>query len=128
MVLQHGIQTYARGGLEQHIPQISAPGSPFRIWAEPETQGEAYIPLANDSRRGRAKHIVSQLVNEFGMQPGQSYADGGITIPTGGSTGGSAGRTTNNYNLILNGVQQDPVDVVEQFRRMEMLAGIQTGN
>lgn len=41
---------YANGGLpEQHIAQIAQPGD-WRLWAEPETGGPAYIPLAHHRR------------------------------------------------------------------------------
>src|SRR5690606_1005171 len=40
------IDYYANGGLrENHFAQI-APAGAWRVWAEPETGGEAYIPLS----------------------------------------------------------------------------------
>jgi len=59
-----GIATYARGGLENHVAQI-APAGALRIWAEPETGGEAYIPLAA-SNRARSKAITEAVVRRFG--------------------------------------------------------------
>ncbi|MCZ4497886.1 MAG: hypothetical protein JWQ74_439 [Marmoricola sp.] len=60
---------YANGGMDianRHQPEIAAGGTPYRVWAEPETGGEAYIPLANDSRRPRAKEITALTANALG--------------------------------------------------------------
>lgn len=45
-----GIVKFANGGTENHVAQI-APAGAWRLWAEPETGGEAYIPLAPSKRR-----------------------------------------------------------------------------
>lgn len=72
---------YARGGIENHIAQI-APAATTRIWAEPETGGEAYIPLS-PSKRGRSTQILSAVADEFGYGlvrlGGQTYDSGGFT-------------------------------------------------
>lgn len=52
-------------GDENHTAQI-APAGAMRLWAEPETGGEAYIPLAK-SKRGRSKRILENVANRFGM-------------------------------------------------------------
>ena len=46
------------------------------IFAEQETGGEAYIPLAA-SKRGRSKKILAEVARRFGMN---MFADGGITV------------------------------------------------
>lgn len=62
-----GVRQFARGGIEEHDPQIAIPtAGRVRIWAEPETKGEAYIPFANDSRRPRAKQITEHVARKFG--------------------------------------------------------------
>lgn len=71
---------YANGGVrESHRAQI-APAGTMRVWAEPETGGEAYIPLAR-SKRKRSTAILNDVANRFGLSVGQSdaarYADGG---------------------------------------------------
>jgi TP901 family phage tail tape measure protein len=61
------VRAYAAGGLDapnRHVAEIATSGT--RMWAEPETQGELYAPLANDWRRPRAKALVSQVVSRFG--------------------------------------------------------------
>lgn len=61
-------EAFARGGVrEDHEPQIARPtAGRVRVWAEPETRGEAYIPFANDSRRPRAKQITEHVARRFG--------------------------------------------------------------
>ncbi|WP_447646750.1 hypothetical protein [Nocardioides zeae] len=73
------VAAYANGGMDVpngHQPEITRPGGPVRIWAEPETQGEAYIPLANDGRRPRAIDIWQQAGRELGVY---HFARGGVS-------------------------------------------------
>jgi molybdenum-dependent DNA-binding transcriptional regulator ModE len=55
---------YASGG-EDHVAEIATAG-PIRMWAEPETGGEAYIPLAG-SKRSRSTSILSTVAEKFGL-------------------------------------------------------------
>lgn len=92
------LERYANGGSkEQHKAQI-ARGGEWRIWAEPETGGESYIPLAK-SKRKRSTQILAKTADIFGLtvldkkgnlvEPGtvsqvapaktQYFANGGIT-------------------------------------------------
>lgn len=79
---------YGGGGIrEQHVAQI-APAGAWRVWAEEETGGEAYIPLA-PSKRSRSEAILAEVARRFGYQleQAQRYADGGTfqapsTAPT----------------------------------------------
>lgn len=86
-------KAYAFGGIEKHLPQI-APASgrgKVRVWAEPETKGEAYIPLANDYRRPRAQAIAAETVKLLGGVA--QFATGGVFGYTGvnyGNTGAKA--------------------------------------
>lgn len=60
------LERYANGGgRETHTAQI-APAGAWRIWAEPETGGEAYIPLAR-SKRGRSLAILAEVARRFGL-------------------------------------------------------------
>lgn len=80
------IVQFADGGVhrESHQPQIAqaVPGT-VRMWAEPETYRESYIPWAPD-RRGRATEILRTTADAFGyaLMPKsrmvQSYAHGGM--------------------------------------------------
>lgn len=76
------IEQYANGGAkESHVAQI-APAGAWRVWAEDETGGEAYIPLAS-SKRGRSTAILEEVAGRFGYMlvdssTGQAY-DGSYT-------------------------------------------------
>lgn len=74
------VSYYADGGVrENHLAQI-APAGAMRVWAEPETGGEAYIPLAQ-SKRMRSLAILDNVADRFGydLQPRNftKFADGG---------------------------------------------------
>lgn len=74
------VSYYAEGGVrENHIAQI-APAGAMRVWAEPETGGEAYIPLSQ-SKRARSEAILDDVASRFGYslapQNYTKYADGG---------------------------------------------------
>ncbi|SNS43763.1 tape measure domain-containing protein [Micrococcales bacterium KH10] len=80
-----GIVNFADGS-ENHVAQIARAGD-WRVWAEPETGGEAYIPLAQ-SKRPRSREILRQVAQQFGMEV---YKDGGLT---GGAGAGLAPLST----------------------------------
>lgn len=106
-----GLRRPGRSGSEKHAAQIAKAGA-WRVWAEPETGGEAYIPLAS-SKRGRSTAILSTVADIFGMglvdkksgrpvdsrysgsvapQSVTHFADGGIT--SGDVLNWVRGRTT----------------------------------
>lgn len=68
---------FANGGMERHVAEIAQPT--FRMWAEPETGGEAYIPLAA-SKRVRSRAIAEETVRRLGGDPSdiEWYARGGV--------------------------------------------------
>lgn len=66
-------KAYADGGIENHTAQIAPAGS-YRLWAESETGGEAYIPLAL-SKRAKSLEIWAQTGKHLGVT---GYADGGV--------------------------------------------------
>lgn len=74
------LEAYANGGSrENHRAQI-APAGAWRVWAEPETGGEAYIPLAS-SKRSRSEAILHEVADRFGYMlvesdTGRPYAGG----------------------------------------------------
>ncbi|MGA5411557.1 hypothetical protein ACPCSC_30420 [Streptomyces lavendulocolor] len=82
-------------GAEKHIAQIAKPGE-WRIWAEPETGGEAYLPLSK-SKRKRSKLILDEVARIFGgmvVYPGamRAYANGAVALHRGRTTTASAPR------------------------------------
>ncbi len=101
--IQRGGVRHFAGGAEQHVAQFARAGT-WRVWGEPETGGEAYIPLAM-SKRGRSRNIAEETVRRLGGDPAtiQWNADGSVTDwrydPQTGSLyspsdAGSAGRKT----------------------------------
>ncbi|MBF6460150.1 phage tail tape measure protein [Nocardia puris] len=62
-------------GSEDHRAQIAQPGD-LRVWAEPETGGEAYIPLAA-AKRARSTAILRNVASRFGFTL-TPYAVGGF--------------------------------------------------
>lgn len=70
------VDYYADGGMrENHLAEI-APAGAWRVWAEPETGGEAYIPLA-PSKRARSLAVWEETGKRL-----QAFASGGFNIPT----------------------------------------------
>lgn len=60
------LERYANGGdREDHRAQI-ARGGEWRVWAEPETGGESYIPLAK-SKRKRSTEVLAKTADIFGL-------------------------------------------------------------
>lgn len=75
---------YADGGVENHTAQIAQAGA-MRVWAEPETGGEAYIPLGV-AKRARSRAIWRETGKRLGIR---DFADGGF--------GGYSGPDTTDY-------------------------------
>ncbi|SEE84130.1 hypothetical protein SAMN05216483_6741 [Streptomyces sp. 2131.1] len=100
-----GIVQYANGGIraatnrikafaagaERHIAQIGRPGE-IRVWNEPETQGEAYIPLAPGKRR-RSEAILQRVAQMFGGQV-VYFAQGALRQYAAGGVRSSSASTT----------------------------------
>lgn len=83
-----GVERYASGG-ERHVAQI-APAGAWRLWAEPETGGEAYIPLSL-AKRVRSMAILKEVASMFGatLVPnagGNLHSIAGQTVLRGGQT------------------------------------------
>lgn len=72
------LERYANGGGRENHRAMIAPAGAWRVWAEPETGGEAYIPLAS-SKRQRSTAILDNVAQRFGYtlvdQFGQPYKD-----------------------------------------------------
>ena len=74
---------FANGGMhEDHKAQI-APAGAWRIWAEPETGGEAYLPLS-PAKRSETIPIAKEAVRRLGGVA--TFANGGVS--GGRSSGG----------------------------------------
>jgi|GEM_PF-1078902 len=65
---------------ENHVAQMARAGD-YRVWAEPETGGESYVPHA-PSKRARSEQIMAETAAIFGgtyiPARAQRFADGGV--------------------------------------------------
>lgn len=110
-------QAFANGGFTREVHQaMIAPGNPtYRVWAEPETGGEAYIPLA-PAKRSRSTKILGQVAEKFGYTV-QKYADGGMEYVGGVKHGEVYAQNTN--------VQVAPVSIDTSGMERVMADGLQ---
>lgn len=116
------VKHFANGGLENHTAQIARPSSVYRVWAEPETGGEAYIPLAS-SKRQRSTAILDHVASQFGynLTPVDAFADGGVV--THDRTGGGVNVQIGSYNT---NASDTPDDVARALMRRVKSAGVYT--
>lgn len=115
-----GVQQFANGGFtvsrfaggsENHRAMIARPSVNYRVWAEPETGGEAYIPLAS-SKRSRSTQIMGQVAERFGYTV-TKYAEGGMQH-VGGVQAPVSGPSINYTRLgraVADGIAQQGVRV-----------------
>lgn len=107
-----GLTVNADGNLfEDHSAQI-APGGAMRLWAEPETGGEAYIPLAQ-SKRQRSAGILQQVAEKFGfgLMP---MAQGGV-LNMSGAVGGLQGLRRDVVKAIKSQAADAMPDLMASF-------------
>lgn len=109
---------YAKGGFnEKHVAQI-ARGGAMRLWAEPETGGEAYIPLGMNKRR-RSKRILEEVARRFGMSV-TPFKNGGFWDNVGSVVSGVGrgvkgfGNKLWNYGKMAIEVIKDPVKAIKR--------------
>lgn len=103
---------YADGGMrENHVAQI-APAGAWRVWAEDETGGEAYIPLAM-SKRARSLDIWAETGRRLGVE---GYANGGMYASSGsGSTAVSVNPSVSLAGATLNAtIDGQPIRIMIQ--------------
>lgn len=89
---------YADGGTrENHVAQIAPAGS-WRVWAEPETGGEAYIPLS-PSKRVRSLNIWQETGRRLGVQ---GFAGGAVAAAQYASPSSQMRMTTAPTTVMIN--------------------------
>jgi hypothetical protein len=88
---------FAGGGFENHVAQIG--NGITRTWNEPETGGEAYIPLA-PSKRARSTAIWEETGKRLGVGGGQSGP-----VELGPNTIRALGREIAARPTVLDGAQ-----------------------
>lgn len=115
-----GVVSYHANGSvsENHVAQIARAGE-YRVWAEDETGGEGYVPLAA-SKRARSEQIMAEIAGRFGglYIPGgaRAFADGSPI--SGGGSGDSpvvalleriAAKLNRPNVTLVNPVTRDPM-------------------
>ena len=103
---------FAEGGvLEDHRAQV-APAGAWRVWAEPETGGEAYIPLA-PAKRARSMDVLEQVADRFGARL-VPYAGGGFWDRAGGFVSGVGSRARDLVTDVA-GFLADPANAIRNL-------------
>lgn len=74
-IWQGGVKSFAAGGIDYPHVAHFASGGTMRVFAEPETLGEAYIPLS-PMKRSRSTEILDQTASMFGYELTQKDAGG----------------------------------------------------
>lgn len=110
------VSYYANGGTSEiHTAQIERAGA-MRVWAEPETGGEAYIPMS-PAKRGRSTAILETVAEQFGYQlvpyGAQAFANG--SAPAARSTSARA-AWTGDIN-VTTAPNEDPRILAKQIGR-----------
>jgi hypothetical protein len=111
-ILGRVVKHFATGGLENHVAQIQRAGGPVRVWAEPETKAEAYIPYAQ-AKRPRSLAILARVAKDFGYtlsMATDSFANGGLAGHATGPT------TTNSASVSIGNLYT--VDADEAVRKI----------
>lgn len=86
-------------GTENHLAQI-APAGAMRLWAEPETGGEAYIPLSRMKRR-RSERILAEVASRFGG----TYLPGRVSQHANGSASEGQAERAATAQTVVNFTQ-----------------------
>jgi TP901 family phage tail tape measure protein len=103
---------------EGHYAQV-APAGAWRVWAEPETGGEAYIPLAASKRAG-SMAIFSQVARAFGQAVVPMAAGGtwGVPAYTADRSAAGMGISTADMGRLLGAMERAgrrPVEMHNNF-------------
>ncbi|QAY05753.1 tape measure protein [Gordonia phage Vasanti] len=118
------VQKYAMGDVRNgHQPEIVRPGD-YRLWGEPESGGESYIPHAPD-RRARALGIWAETGRILGVQGFDQGGFGGYAADT-----RDAMAPKNLYDLMALGVggTMTALNTIAPYVKMAMTGQVDLGN
>ena len=101
---------------EHHIAEIAPAGS-WRVFGEPETGGEAYIPLAS-AKRGRSTAILDQVADRFGYRLVRMASGGLLSDRLHPSPSTVSNHYAGSPSLTVAPVFQTPVDPQIQMRHL----------
>lgn len=117
---------FAEGGIENHTAQIAQGQTPYRVWAEPETGGEAYIPLSQ-SKRARSTEILHTVAGHFGLDVLDPRNGGGSRRFAGGGIFGVfppvAPRGSGAISQSAYAVQSHEYELLKQFAEAQSQVG-----
>ncbi|WP_431840644.1 phage tail tape measure protein [Gordonia hongkongensis] len=118
------VKQYAMGDIRNgHQPEIVRPGD-YRLWGEPESGGESYIPHAPD-RRARALGIWAETGRILGVQGFDQGGFGGYAADT-----RDAMAPKNLYDLMALGVggTMTALNTIAPYVKMAMTGQVDLGN
>ncbi|UCZ89068.1 transglycosylase family protein [Gordonia sp. WA4-43] len=118
------VKQYAMGDVRNgHQPEIVRPGD-YRLWGEPESGGESYIPHAKD-RRARALGIWAETGRILGVQGFDQGGFGGYAADT-----RDAMAPKNLYDLMALGVggTMTALNTIAPYVKMAMTGQVDLGN
>lgn len=95
------VRYYANGGREHHVAQFARGGS-YRVWAEPETEGEWYIPAA-PSKRDASTRVLRDAADEFGYDLVRRTGDRATVIRAGAGGAPKVEQVTEIIRLEVDG-------------------------
>ncbi|QOC55945.1 tail length tape measure protein [Gordonia phage Matteo] len=122
--LPNPVQKYAMGDVRNgHQPEMVRPGD-YRLWGEPESGGESYIPHAPD-RRARALGIWAETGRILGVQ---GFAQGGFGGYAADKRDAMAPK--NLYDLMALGVggTMTALNTIAPYVKMAMTGQVDLGN
>jgi TP901 family phage tail tape measure protein len=113
------VEYYAGGGIsEHHVAQMARAGE-YRVWAEPETGGEAYIPLS-PSKRATSIPVLAETAQRlgFGLVPAGApqFANGSPAAGVGSATARSTPAVFHLYDTdrrligTMRGIAEEAVE------------------
>jgi hypothetical protein len=118
------VEQFANGGfsgLENHTAQI-VPGGSWRVWGEPETGGEAYIPLASH-KRARSTAILAETAKRFGYKLGAGVNLAGSMLLGGGLDTGWGGPSLSEIGIDGGAALETYSAQVQQAAQLLVQAG-----
>ncbi|WP_435298541.1 tape measure protein [Timonella sp. A28] len=110
-IIANGVRAFADGGIQGRLPstaRIQSPRAHLVQWAEPETHGEAFIPLA-PSKRARSLQIWEETGRRLGRFAVTAFADGAVASSV---TSGSVALGSGSRRLLSDADVQAIADAV----------------
>ena len=108
------VSAFANGGISVEKPsaaKIYSAAAQFRVFAEPSTGGEAFIPMSA-SKRERSTQILNEVATQFGYKLTKATA-----FENGGIMSGGNQRATSGLQVHIGTFNQNTNDTIEDVGR-----------